>query len=185
MLATIGIGLLVLIAVLAVVVATRPAPFHFERSATIAAPAGVVFPYMEDFHRWKDWVTYDRMDPNIERTFSGPAQGVGATYHFRSAKVGEGRFTIQSIEPGRRVAVEAEFIKPMKATNLVEMTLRPAPEPGSVVATWSITGRNGFVGKAFALCVNMDRMMGRDFETGLAELKRVTEAEAHQPAATA
>lgn len=185
MLATIGIGLLVLIAAFAVAAATRAAAFHFERSAAIAAPAAVVFPHMADFHRWRDWVTYDRMDPEMVRKFSGPEQGVGATYEFASRKVGEGRFVMQSIEPERRVAVAAQFIKPMKANNLIELTLRPAPEPGSVIATWSISGHNTFVGKAFSMCVNMEKMMGRDFEAGLAELKRITEAEAREPVPTA
>jgi uncharacterized protein YndB with AHSA1/START domain len=184
MLATIGIGLLVLVAVLAVVIATRPAAFHFERSATIAAPAAVVYPHMADLHQWKDWVTYDRVDPKMVRTFSGPEQGVGSSYHFAGPKIGEGRMTIAALEPDRRVAVSAEFIKPFTATNLVELSIAPAA-PGNVVVTWAISGRSTFVTKACSLFVNMDKMMGRDFETGLADLKRITEAEAQQAVAPA
>jgi hypothetical protein len=139
---------------------------------------------MADLHQWKDWVTYDRMDPKMVRTFSGPEQGVGSSYHFAGPKIGEGRMSIAALEHDRRVGVTAEFIKPFTATNLVEFTINPAA-PGNVVVTWAISGRNTFVTKAFSLFVNMDKMMGRDFETGLAELKRITESEAQQAVAPA
>jgi uncharacterized protein YndB with AHSA1/START domain len=182
--ATIGIGLLVLVAVLLVAIATRPAAFRFQRSAAIAAPAGLVFAHIADFHQWKDWVTYDRVDPKMVRTFEGPPSGVGAAYHFAGPKIGEGRMTFAAIEPDRRVEVTAQFIKPFSATNRIEFTVQPAPS-GSVVVTWAISGRNTFVTRAFSVFVNMDKMMGRDFETGLADLKRISEAEAQHGAAQA
>ncbi|HEX8831211.1 MAG TPA: SRPBCC family protein [Longimicrobium sp.] len=181
MLAKIGIGAAVLLVVLLIAIATRPATFAVRRSAVIAAPAEVVYAQIQDLHRWPAWMTYDRMDPAIRRTYEGPAQGVGAAYHYVSDKVGEGRMTITELRPHERVAVEARFIKPMAATNQVEFTLAPAQ--GGTRVTWAISGRNTFMSKAFSLFVNLDRMIGRDFETGLADLKRVSENEARTTAA--
>ncbi|HET7234642.1 MAG TPA: SRPBCC family protein [Longimicrobium sp.] len=183
MLVKIGIGAAVLLVVLLIAIATRPATFAVERSAVVAAPAEVVYAQIQDLRRWPAWMTYDRMDPAMRRTYEGPAQSVGAAYHYVSDKVGEGRMTITQLQPHQRVAIEAQFIKPMVATNQVEFTLKPAQ--GGVRVTWAISGRNTFVSKAFSLFVNMDRMIGRDFEAGLADLKRVSEAEARTAAAPA
>lgn len=181
--ARIGIGLAVLLAVLLVVIATRPPTFTVQRSATISAPAPVIYAQIENLHNWPNWMSYDRMDPAIRRSYEGPAQGVGATYHYVSDQVGEGRMTIARLEPNRRVAVRAQFVKPFAASNDVEFTLQPAQ--GGVRVTWAISGRNTFVAKAMSLFVNMDRMIGRDFEAGLADLKRVSETEARTVAAPA
>lgn len=176
MLAKIGIGIAVIVVVLVAVIATRPATFAVQRSTTISAPAAVVFAEIQDLHRWPRWMTYDRMDPAMQRTYGGPAAGVGSTYHYVSDKVGEGRMTIAALDPDRRVAVAAQFIKPFAANNDVEFTLAPAGEGTRV--TWEIRGRNNFVSKAMSLVINMDKMIGGDFEKGLADLKRVSEDEA-------
>ncbi|HET7464988.1 MAG TPA: SRPBCC family protein [Longimicrobium sp.] len=183
MLAKIGIAAAVLLAVLLIAIATRPPTFTVRRSAIIAAPAKVVYAQIQDLHNWPNWMSYDRMDPAMRRSYSGPEQGVGATYHYVSDKVGEGRMTIARLEPNRRVAVQAQFIKPFAATNDVEFTLQPAE--GGIRVTWAISGRNTFAGKAMSLFVNMDRMIGRDFESGLADLKRVSENEARTAAVPA
>lgn len=183
MLVKIGIGLAVLLAVLLIAIATRPPTFAVQRSATISAPPEVIYAQIQDLHNWPNWMTYDRMDPAMRRSYAGPSRGVGATYHYVSDKVGEGRMTIAHLDPNRRVAVDAQFIKPFAANNQVEFTLQPAQ--GGVRVTWAISGRNNFVSKAMSLFINMDRMIGRDFETGLADLKRVSEAQARTAAVPA
>jgi uncharacterized protein YndB with AHSA1/START domain len=176
MLAKIGLGAVALIAILLVVIATRPAAFRIERSATIAAPAEVVFAQIEDLPRWERWNPFEKGDASMRKTFEG-TPGVGSAYHYVSDHSGEGRMTLTALQPNRRVGVRAEFIKPMAATNDVEFTLRPAA--GGVTVTWAMSGRNPFLGKAISLFINMDRMVGGQFEQGLADLKRLSEAEAH------
>lgn len=177
MLAKIVIGLAAVLGVLALVIATRPAAFRVQRTATIAAPAGVVYAQLDDLHRWGAWNPFEKSDPSTRLTFSGPARGVGSSYHFVAGKMGEGRMTIAELAPNERVAVTAEFIKPVAATNRIEFTLKPAGG-GAVALTWVMSGRNGFVGKAVSLFVGMDRMIGGEFEKGLADLKRISEAQA-------
>jgi uncharacterized protein YndB with AHSA1/START domain len=180
MLATLAIGL---VAVLLVVVATRPNTFTVRRSATIAAPAEVIYAQIHDFHRWPAWMSYDRMDPAIRRSFEGAPQGVGATYHYVSRKVGEGRMTITELQPNQRVALRAEFIKPFAAVNDIEFTLGRAY--GGVRVTWSMSGKNTLMGKVLSVFIDMDRMIGRDFERGLADLRIVSENEARAAATPA
>lgn len=176
MLVKIALGLAAVIALLAVVIATRPAAFRVQRTAVIAAPAEVVYAEIQDLHRWNGWNPYEKADPTIRLTYGGAPAGVGSSYHYAGRKIGEGRMTITALRPHERVGVRAEFIRPFAATNDIEFTLAPAP--GGVAVTWAMTGRNGFLGKAIHLVVNMDRMVGGDFEAGLAELKRISEARA-------
>jgi uncharacterized protein YndB with AHSA1/START domain len=181
MLVKIGLGVLALVAVLLVVIATRPAAFRIERSATIAAPPEVVYAQIEDLHRWERWNPFEKGDASLRKTFEGSPAGVGSAYHYVSDHQGEGRMTLTDLQPQRRVGVRAEFIKPMAATHDIEFTLRPAP--GGVTVTWAMSGRNPFLGKAVSLFVDMDRMVGGQFEQGLADLKRLSEAEAKHAAA--
>ena len=181
MLVKIGVGVLALVAVLLVVIATRPAAFRIERSAIIAAPPEVVYAHIADFHRWDRWNPFEKGDTEMKKTYAG-AGGVGASYHYVSPSAGEGRMTFTALQPQERVGIRAEFIKPFAATNQVEFTLRPAAE--GVTVTWAMSGRNPFLGKAVSLFVNMDRMVGGQFDKGLADLKRLSEAEAKNAAAT-
>jgi uncharacterized protein YndB with AHSA1/START domain len=177
MLARITGGILVLIVALVIAIATRPDTFRIERTATIAAPAEVVFAQIDDFHRWERWSPFEKVDPNVRRSYEGAPAGVGAIYHYvGNSKVGEGRMTVTESKPGERVAIKAEFIKPLATTNQVEFTLVPAANGVSV--TWAMSGHQPFVGKAISLFINMDKMVGAEFENGLAALKRVSEAEA-------
>jgi uncharacterized protein YndB with AHSA1/START domain len=178
-----SIALIAAVAVVAlvVVVATRPAAFRIARTTTVAAPAETVFALLADFRAWSQWSPYEKLDPAATKTFEGPPAGVGAGYHYVGKKVGEGRMTITAATPGQRVAIRAEFIRPFTATNQIELTLAPAP--GGVTVTWAMTGNNSFVFKAFSLLVDIDRMLGKDVEQGLADLKRVAEA-ARPPAVT-
>lgn len=171
------IALVAVIAVLLVVIATRPSTFQIERSATIAAPAEVVFASLNDFHRWSDWSPWEKIDPNMKRTFEGAASGVGAIYGWTgNDEVGEGRMTITESKPAEKIGIKLEFIKPWSATNQTVFTLKPAGDKVSV--TWTMSGTNGFMMKAFSMFMNMDEMVGKDFEKGLASLATVAQAEA-------
>jgi uncharacterized protein YndB with AHSA1/START domain len=159
------------------IVAMQPAEFRVTRTATINAPPADVFPHVNDLHKWEAWSPWARLDPEMKLTYDGPAEGAGASYTWSgNNKVGEGRTTITESRPNDLVRLKLEFVRPFTATNDVEFTFRSEGDQTSV--TWDMTGRNNFMSKAFCLFVNMDRMVGGDFEKGLAQLKAVVEAQA-------
>jgi uncharacterized protein YndB with AHSA1/START domain len=165
------------VALLLAVIATRPADFKVERSRTVAAPPAVVYDQIADFGRWAAWSPWAKLDPAMKATVSGAPAAVGHGYAWAgNDKVGEGRMTIAALEPGRRVDIRLEFQKPMAAENPTTFAL--APEGAGTRVTWTMTGHNGFVGRAFTLFMDMDKMVGGDFERGLASLQGVAEAEA-------
>ena len=176
MVATIAILLLVLIGGLLLLIATRQASFVIERSATVAASPDRVFPLLNDFHQWTMWSPWEHRDPNLQRTYGGPAEGPGATYAWVGNKqVGEGRMTIVESAPNERVLIKLEFLKPMAATNDTTFTLTPVD--GGTRVHWHMAGNNNFMGKAFSLMVDLDKMVGKDFEQGLASLDTAARAE--------
>ena len=176
MLGKILIGLAIVVVVLAIVVATRPSTFHVERSILITASPESVFAQVNDFHRWAAWSPWEKLDPKMEKMFSGPSAGAGALYSWKSdnGKVGQGRMAIERSDLPSSVRVKLEFIKPFTATNTVTFTVIPTAT--QTRTTWAMDGHNGFLGKLFHLVMNMDKMVGGDFERGLAALKSVTEA---------
>jgi len=165
------------IAILVIVIATRPSDFALARTSTMAAPAATVFAQVNDFHKWTAWSPWENIDPALKREYSGPDAGAGAHYHWiGNSKVGEGQMTITESKPGELVRIKLEFIKPFAATNDTTFTFKP--EANGTLVTWTMTGKNGFMSKAFDLFMNMDKMVGRDFEKGLASMKTVSEAAA-------
>lgn len=170
----IGIG--VVIVGLIVVIATRPPTFHVERSTTIAAPPELAFAQVNDFHKWTAWSPWEKLDPSMQKTFEG-ASGSGATYAWKgNDKAGEGKMTIEQSDKNARIVIKLEFIKPFPATNTATFTF--APDGQGTKVTWSMDGNNNFMSKAFQLFMNMDKMVGGDFEKGLAGIKSVAEADA-------
>jgi carbon monoxide dehydrogenase subunit G len=166
--------LLVLVA-LAVLVQTRPDRFHIERSETINAPSAAIFPHINDFHRWSAWSPFEKMDPELQRSYGGPAAGVGAAYSWvGNNKVGEGSMRIMESTPTRKVGIALEFVKPFKASNVATFTLAPEAA-GATRVTWAMDGQSTFVSKAMGLFMSMDRMIGGEFEKGLASLKGIAE----------
>jgi hypothetical protein len=162
--------LAVVIVILAIVVAMQPADFRIARSITINAAPDVVHGLVNDLHEWEHWSPWAKKDPGMKKTYGGPSSGAGATYAWEGNKdVGEGRMAITESTPGRLVRMKLEFLKPFQATNAVEFTFRA--EGGPTLVTWSMTGTNNYMGKAFALLMNMDKMVGGDFEKGLAAMK--------------
>jgi carbon monoxide dehydrogenase subunit G len=180
------LGFLVLIIVaLCVFVQTRPATYHIERSASVAAPPEVVFAQINDFHKWRAWSPWEDIDPAMERTFGGSDSGVGATYGWSSKKAeeGTGKMTITECQPASKVAIKLEFIKPFEDTSAVAFTI--APDGAGSRVTWAMDGDMNFLSKAMCLITPMDKMIGPSFEKGLAAMKTVSESAAQQPAGAA
>jgi uncharacterized protein YndB with AHSA1/START domain len=172
MLVPIAIGVTIGAATVAVTVATRPAGFRISRSAVLAAPADALFKYVNDFHLWDQWSPYAHLDPNMKVSYEGAPAGVGAVYHWSgNSKAGTGTMTITDSAPSKRIAIDLSFSKPMKADNKAEFTFEPVS--GGVKVTWTMTGDRNFVGKAFSLIVDMDKLVGTAFEQGLVSLGKV------------
>ncbi len=171
------IGVVIVIGLLALLVASRPSTFHVERSITIAAPAEEVFARVNDLKAWGAWSPWEKKDPDMTRSFTGPPAGAGATYAWAGDKnVGEGRMTIERSERPSLVALRLEFFKPFAATNSARFEFTPVPDGTKV--TWSMDGHNNFICKAVSLVMDMDKMIGTDFESGLAALKSGAESAA-------
>lgn len=182
------LGILALIVVVVVgfciVVAMQPADFKIERSAVFNAPPELAFQQVNDFHKWDAWSPWAKLDPAMKTTYSGPAAGVGSTYVWTgNDQVGEGKMAITASHPSEHVAIDLEFIKPFAARNITEFTFKPGV--GKTDVTWTMTGHNNFMAKAFGLVMNMDKLVGGDFEKGLAQLKTVVEASPKPVAETA
>jgi uncharacterized protein YndB with AHSA1/START domain len=176
MLKKILIGLGVVFAVLLIAISLQPATFHVERSATISAPPEAVFAQVNDFHAWRAWSPWEKLDPAMKRTFDGAPAGVGAKYAWVGNKdVGEGRMTIEESSP-TKIAIKLEFLKPFEATNTATFTFSKTAD--GTQATWAMDGNNNFFSKAMSLFMNMDKMIGPDFERGLAGIKTAAEAAA-------
>lgn len=182
MLKTIAIALVVVAGALLAFAATRPDTFRVQRTATIDAPPEEIFALINDFHRWRSWSPYEKLDPAMKRTHSGAASGRGAVYAWESeGKAGVGRMEITDVSQPSRVTIRLDFVKPFKARNTAEFTLQPNGRATTV--TWAMHGPNLFVGKVMGIFLDMDRMIGKDFEAGLATLKSLAEADARTPVA--
>lgn len=175
MLKKILIAVAVLLVGLVGLIATRPADFKLERNAKIGAPADVVFAQLNDFHNWKAWSPWEGKDPAQVTKFEGAESGVGAAYFWSgNDDVGEGRMTITESKPSELVNIKLEFLKPFAATNTTIFTLKSGAEGTEV--NWAMSGKNDFMGKAVSLIMDMEKMVGPDFEKGLEKLKEVSEA---------
>ena len=167
------IGAAVVVLVLGVVIASRPSTFRVERSVVIAAPVERVFLPVSDFRAWTSWSPYENKDPQMRRTYGPTTAGVGATYAWAGDKnVGEGRMTILESSPSQ-IRIQLEFLKPFAATNTATFTFVPTAE--GTRATWAMDGKSTFMTKAIGLVMDMDKMIGTDFEQGLASLKTLAE----------
>lgn len=158
-------------------VATRPSQFRILRKRTMKVDASAVFALINDLHQWERWSPWDKLDPNLARTYSGSASGVGAKYHWAGAKnVGEGTMEILESTPDQRVLIDLHFIRPFEARNKTTFTIEREGEAVSV--SWIMEGTNNFMAKAFGLFMNMDKMVGADFEKGLAAIESTLAGEA-------
>jgi hypothetical protein len=157
-----------------VLVARRPSEFRVSRSTTIAAPASSVFAQVNDFHHWEAWSPWAKLDPTMKQTYEGAPAGTGAIYAWSGNKnVGEGRMTLTESRPNELIRIHLEFFKPFRAVNTTEFSFMP--EGDQTVVTWSMAGKNNFMAKAVHLFMNMDKMVGGQFEKGLAAMKSTVE----------
>jgi hypothetical protein len=171
-----------LVAAFLVVVATRPDTYHVERSTKIAAQADTIFAMVSDFRNFRDWSPWAKRDPAMKTTLSTPSSGVGAKYEWQGNKqVGKGRMTFTESQAPVHVKEKLEFLEPFPSTADTAFDIKP--DGNSSTLTWAMDGKANFVGKAFGLFMNMDKMIGKDFEEGLANLKQA--AESRQAAVTA
>lgn len=172
------IAVVVIVAGLIVVVATQPADFKVTRMTTIKAPPERVFEHINDFHKWEVWSPWAKLDPNMRTIYSGMPSGTGASYSWAgNNEVGEGKMTITESRPSQDIKIDLDFIKPFAAKNVTEFMLKPDGDVTEV--TWTMSGKNNFIAKAFCLVMNMDKMVGGDFEKGLAQMKAVVESAPH------
>lgn len=164
---------------------TRPSEYTVERSAKIAAPAEVIFPFVADYHRWPEWSPWDKLDPNEKRDYAGPASGEGASIHWSgNDKVGEGRMTTTTQKANELIEIKLEFIKPFPSTSQSSFAFKPSSD-GTTEVKWSMHGTIGATEKLFTAFMNWETMIGPDFEKGLASMKTLAEAEAKKQAESA
>ena len=174
MLKIIGIVIVVLIAGVLILAATKPDTFRVQRAASIKAPPDKIFALINDFNRWGGWSPWEKKDPAMKRTFGATTSGKGAVYAWEGNKdVGQGRMEIAESIPPSKIALNLDFVKPFEAHNLVEFTLEPKGDATNV--TWAMQGDTPYFAKIIHVFINMDKMVGKDFETGLANLKTIAE----------
>ena len=162
-------------AAVAVYIATRPDEFTITRSKHISAPPDKIFPHLNDFRKWAAWSPWERLDPALTRNYGGAPSGPGSTYEWEgNNKVGKGRMEITDAAAPTRVDIRLEFIRPWTATNTTVFTL--TPDATGTTVQWSMSGKNDYKGKAFSMVMNMDKLVGADFERGLDALKGIAEA---------
>ncbi len=174
MLKIVSLVIAVLIAGVLVAAASKPDVFRVQRSASIKAPPAKIYPLIDDFKRWSAWSPYEKLDPAMKRTLAGAPRGEGAVYAWEGdGKVGAGRMEItDAVEPAK-ITIQLDFIKPFEARNTAEFTL--VPKGDSTEVTWAMQGPNPYFAKLIHLVVDMDGMVGKDFEAGLANLKTIAE----------
>jgi hypothetical protein len=169
--------LILAVGVVLLVASQKPDYFRVERTVNIQAPAEKIFPYVNTHKKWTEWSPWEQLDPNMERTYSGPDSGVGAKYAWRGNKnIGEGSTTITESVPDSKIVSSLDFIKPMEGHNTVEFTFQPREDSTDV--TWAMHGPQPFVGKIMSVFMNCDKMIGEAFENGLHNLKNIAEAQA-------
>lgn len=157
---------------------TRPNSFRIQRSTLIQAPPEKVFHLINDFHQWQAWSPWENIDPTMQRTYSGTPQGVGTIYGWEGkGKVGAGRMEITTARPPAEIIIQLDFIKPFEAHNIAEFILTPQGQHTEL--TWVMHGPSPYISKLMGIFFNLDRMIGKDFEKGLSNIKLIVEAQAH------
>ena len=169
------VALVVPLVIVLVMAATKPDTFRIERATSIKAPPEKIFGLINDFRNFGSWSPYEKLDPTMKRTYSGAANGTGAVYAWEgNGKAGAGRMEITKSSPPSKISINLDFTRPFAAHNIVEFTLEPRGDATQV--TWAMHGRSPYLAKVMTLFVSMDRMVGKDFETGLANLRNLAES---------
>jgi uncharacterized protein YndB with AHSA1/START domain len=172
MLTTIVVVIVLVIAAILIYAATKPDTFSVQRTTAIAAPSEKIFPLIDDLHAHHAWSPFEK-DPAMKRTHSGAHHGPGAVYEWEgNREVGKGRIAIVDSTPSK-IIMALDMLKPFKVRNLVEFTL--APNGGATDVTWAMSGRQPYIGKLVSTFIDCDKMVGGQFEQGLAKLKAIAE----------
>lgn len=172
------LGTVIVIVIAVVLIAfLKPADYRISRSTLIGAPVKAIVPQIENFHRWEAWSPWEHLDPTMRKTFEGPETGVGAIYAWAgNSKVGEGRMTVVESRAGERLGIKLEFMKPFPSVCESGFTFQPEGQGTRV--TWTMSGRHAPVARVMMLFMNMDRMVGGQFERGLEKLRTLVEGSA-------
>jgi len=164
----------IILAGILVFAATKPGAFRVERARSIQAPPERIFDLINDFHRWGSWSPWEKLDPMMKRTFAGAESGKGAVYEWAgNSKAGQGRMEITNSVPGSKITIKLDFLKPFEAHNTAEFTL--VPQGSATNITWATLGPQVYMAKVMSVFVSMDRLIGRDFEAGLSNMKAIAE----------
>ncbi len=180
-----GLLVVVVVGVLAVLglAATKPDHYRVTRSATMPAPPAAVYSQIADMHKFPSWSPWQKLDPAMQVKYSGAESGVGAVYEWEGNKdAGAGRMTITEAAPDQKVVMKLEFLKPFASTAMTTLALTPEGEGTKV--EWSMEGEYDFMSKVMCVFMDMDKMIGKDFTEGLANLGRVSGEAAAAPAET-
>ncbi len=172
----IAIVLAIAIVIILVLAATKPDTFSVRRAAVVKASPERLFPLISNFHQWGSWSPWENKDPAMKRTFSGAESGKGAVYAWDGNKnVGSGRMEILDASSPSKIVIRLDFFKPFEAHNTAEFTILPQGDAATTNINWVMHGPAPFISKVMQVFMNMDSMIGKDFEIGLANLKKLTE----------
>ena len=173
--AVIAVVLAIAIAIVLFLASTKPDTFSVQRAATMKAPPETIFALINDFRQWGKWSPWEHKDPAMQRTFSGAQSGKGSVYAWDGNKnVGSGRMEILEASAPSKIVIKLDFFKPFEGHNTAEFTILPQGDATDV--TWVMHGPAPFISRLMQVFMNIDRMIGKDFEIGLANLKRLTES---------
>ncbi|MGO8913594.1 MAG: SRPBCC family protein [Bradyrhizobium sp.] len=174
--AIIAVVLTIAIAIILILATTKPDTFSVQRAATVKAPPEKIFSLINDFHQWGSWSPWENKDPAMKRTYSGAQSGRGAVYAWDGNKnVGSGRMEILDASSPSKIVIKLDFFKPFEGHNTAEFTMLPQGDAATTNISWVMHGPAPFMHKVMQVFMNMDKMIGKDFEAGLANLKRLTE----------
>jgi uncharacterized protein YndB with AHSA1/START domain len=174
--AILAVVLAIAIAVVLILAANKPDTLRVQRAAVVKAPPEKIFPLINDFHQWASWSPWENKDPTMQRTYSGPPSGKGAVYAWDGNKnVGTGRMEILDASSPSKIIIKLDFFKPFEGHNTAEFTMLPQGDAAATNINWVMYGPAPFMSKVMQVFMNMDNMIGKDFEIGLANLKRLTE----------
>jgi uncharacterized protein YndB with AHSA1/START domain len=172
--AIIAVVLAIAIAIVLILAATKAETFSVQRAISVKAPAEKIFPLIDDFHQWKAWSPYENKDPAMKRSYSGAASGKGAVYGWEgNNNVGSGRMEILEASAPGKIVIKLDFFTPFEAHNTAEFTMLPQGDATSL--TWLMHGPASLKSKVMQVFINLDQMIGKDFEIGLANLKNLAE----------
>jgi uncharacterized protein YndB with AHSA1/START domain len=169
----VGLAAVAVVAIL-IIASAKPDTFRIERRIGINAPPEKVFPLINDFHTWTQWSPWETKDPALKRSYSGATSGKGSVYEWEGNKnVGKGRMEIAESTPSSKVLIALHFLSPFEANNTAEFTLTHGGE--ATIVNWAMYGPSPFMSKVMSTVMNMDKMVGKDFEQGLANMKAAAE----------